>query len=203
VCFLRPLYYLKNLSTGCRGEVKDYVCARHKILSLYNREICEVCLGQTSKKSDLGNPTSIKCFGNRCDSPKCRDYIYVLRNGSAEKVQAYSCATYDCTKKTDKQGGLCFSHAVKIISEYQDNEDRDELTKEKITDNDIPRYPCLGMTKANTRLIKRNGVNSFFLKKNELTPFLLISLANTRCRNKTSTRLLKCHQHVSSPLSLL
>jgi hypothetical protein len=161
---LRPLYYLKNLSTGCKGEIKDYVCARHKILSLFNREICEIC---------LGNPTSDKCFGNRCDSPKCRDYIYVLRNGSAEKVQAYSCAAYDCKKKTDRQGGLCFSHAVKIICEYEYNEDRDELT-EKMTDNDIPRYPCLGMTKA-----------------------------NTRCRNKTATRLFKCHQHVSSPLSLL
>lgn len=159
---LRPLYYLENLSTGCKGEVREYVCARHKILSLYNREICEIC---------LGNPSSIKCFGNRCDSPKCRDYIYVLRNGTVEKVQAYSCFFVSCTKKTDRAGGLCFSHAVKIVS-GNDEPEGDE--KDGFIDLPIAKYTCLGTTKA-----------------------------NTRCRNKTSTRLFKCHQHISSPLSLL
>src|SRR5665647_1605005 len=108
---LRPLYYLENLSTGCRGPIKDYVCARHKILSLYNREVCENC---------LGNPSSKECFGNFCNSLKCRDYIYVLRDGEAKRVRAYPCISFECTKKTDKQGGLCFSHAVKMINIDED-----------------------------------------------------------------------------------
>ena len=158
---LHPLYYLQDFSTGCKGDTREYICARHKILSLYNREICEIC---------LENPSSVKCFGNRCDSLKCRDYLYVLRDGQAVRVLAYPCGIIECKKKTDKKGGLCFSHAVKIICD--ENEDCEESDKDSV--KDVPKYPCLGMTKN-----------------------------NTRCRNKTSSRLSKCHQHIFSPVSLL
>lgn len=157
---LRPLYYLQNLSTGCKGNTHDYLCARHRILSSYNTEICEIC---------LENPCSIKCFGNRCDALKCRDYLYVLRNGKAVKVLAYPCSVSECNKKTDEKGGLCFSHAVKIISDGNDSYLTEESQKEVAC-----KYPCLGMTKN-----------------------------NTRCRNKTSSRLSKCHQHIFTPFSLL
>ena len=170
---LRPLYYLQDFSTGCKGEVHDYVCAKHKYLSLYNRDICEVCLDK---------PSSIKCFGNRCDSLKCRDYIYVLRDGRAQKVLGYSCIFVECSKKTDKEKGLCFSHAVKMICENNDETKENESTNEGLEShkglnhepNELVKYPCLGMT--------RN---------------------NTRCKNKTGSRLSKCHQHIFSPVSLL
>lgn len=162
---LRPLYYLQDFSTGCKGEVHDYVCAKHKYLSLYNRDICELCLDK---------PSSIKCFGNRCDSLKCRDYLYVLRDGRAQKVRGYSCSSFDCNKKTDKEGGLCFSHAVKMICDENDNHEESDKESVKELSKDVPKYPCLGMTKN-----------------------------NTRCRNKTSSRLSKCHQHIFSPVSLL
>lgn len=96
---LRPLYYLQPLYSGCQGEINNFVCLRHS----ENSDLCQNC---------LQNPVSKYSFGDYCDSPKCRDYIIILRNGKAECVKAYSCSVSQCQGKTDRVNGLCYNHAV-------------------------------------------------------------------------------------------
>ena len=112
---IAPMYHLQEAGTGCKGQIKNYICARHKFLSIYNRDICDVC-----KK----NPSSANCFGNRCSSIICRDYTYILKNGKAEKVRAYPCNIQDCLKFTDVKGGMCFGHAVSAVYKEDNIESR-------------------------------------------------------------------------------
>ena len=126
---IRPMYYLQGVGTGCKGKVTNYLCARHRMLSVHNKDICEMCRQL---------PVSEKCFGNRCNSLTCRDYLYILRNGEAVKVKAYVCRYQDCFKSTDSPDGYCYNHAVSIaISE--------ELVEKS------QKYQCIAYTKKEKR----------------------------------------------------
>lgn len=132
---IRPMYYLQGVGIGCRGEISNYVCARHKLLSTYNREICEIC---------LKNPSSDICFGNRCNSLKCRDYMHLLRGGKAKKVKAYNCQIPLCQKFTDTPKGYCYQHALTYTTKNEIN-----LNK---------RYQCTANTQNGNRCtIKTNS----------------------------------------------
>ena len=126
---IRPMYYLKSVGYGCKGKISNYICERHKILSLYNKEICEKCLKL---------PSSNKCFGNRCNSFQCRDYLYVLRNGETVKVPAYQCRVESCIRLTDSSKGFCYIHAVAYSC--QD----DEVLE-------TPKYQCIALKKSGVR----------------------------------------------------
>ena len=126
---VRPMYYLQSVGTGCKGKVVNYLCARHKMLSVRNVELCEMC---------RSNPVSNKCFGDRCNTLSCRDYIYILRDGQAVKVPSYSCRFQDCFKPTDSPIGYCYNHAVaNAIAD--------------LPVMDPPKYQCIGITKKGER----------------------------------------------------
>ena len=148
---IRPMYYLNGKDVGCLGNILNHLCARHRIQSLYSAEICRKCLTK---------PSSNLCYGPRCNSMDCRDYMYVLRDGISVKVPAYKCNYPHCNKHTDALDGRCYLHALAMI----DNTEVKEVEK----------FQCVAYTQY-----------------------------GTRCSNKISNRIAKCHHHVSSPLNFL
>ena len=166
---IRPIYYLSPIGTGCKGHITNYLCAQHRCLSNSNKEICDNCLKA---------PSHSNCFENRCDSMKCRDYLYVLRNGRAEKVKGYPCAYNGCDKLSDADNGFCFRHAMNDLGTV-DYFNIDGKEKEE-TEEVVAKFRCIAMNKGKG--------------KNKET---------TRCSNMCSSRIGKCHVHMGCPANLI
>ncbi len=91
---LRPLMKLQPSGTGCSGKVKRGLCVYHRV----NKSICTSC-----NKYIVSSLT----FGPYCDSPKCRDYIWILCDGLAVKKYSFNCIIGTCSRKTDIKDGKC------------------------------------------------------------------------------------------------
>ncbi len=129
VICLRPFMKLHNLSFGCNGDVSMGLCIKHR----QQKEICIKC--KTNIVSDL-------TFGLYCNSPKCRDYIWVLLNGNAVKKYRFFCINASCNRETDILGGKCLicSRDEQIAAMTSD-----------VTDN----KQCIIMTKSGDRCKKK------------------------------------------------
>lgn len=148
---INPMYYLQSSGTGCLGQVSNYICARHKILSLYNKEICQKCLKY---------PSSSLCFDYRCNGLKCRDYMYVLQNGIAVKVRSYQCRYENCDKPTDSNDGYCYNHAI--------------LSSHKKEDVNIPKYNCTAITQSGKKCTIKTISRSSKCHHHVFSPITLI-----------------------------
>lgn len=149
---IRPMYYLQEIGTGCKGKIANYLCARHKMLSIRNKELCETC---------RSNPVSDKCFGNRCNALTCRDYLYILRDGHAVKVRAYICRFQDCFKPTDSPTGYCYHHAIV-----------EALTDHPVSDP--PKYQCIGITKKGERCTFKTSSRTMKCHQHSFSPVSLV-----------------------------
>lgn len=85
---LRPLKKGYSFKTGCDGQVADGICSHH----LMGDKMCVRC------KLNHVDP---RCYGKYCNSPSCRDYMWVLWNGEAVRKRKYQCSVSNCERKTD------------------------------------------------------------------------------------------------------
>ena len=120
---IRPMYYGNSIGEGCRGKVINYLCSRHRMHSK-GLELCDHC--------NLRH-VSQQCFGLRCNSMECRDYMYLLKDGKAVKVKCYNCCRSDCPNLTDKEGGKCYRHAI---------------YSQLVPEEELPSYRCICLTKS-------------------------------------------------------
>lgn len=125
---LIPIYHLQSLKTGCDGTINNFVCKQHKL----GEKLCEKCHDK---------PISENCYGELCDSEKCKDYMYILREGTAVKVKKYSCIVGSCKKGTDVYGGCCRIHAINIVKSIR-------------IEKHFKSYRCLGINKSGKRCSK-------------------------------------------------
>jgi hypothetical protein len=108
-------YYYDFCKSGCIGRVEKWTCLRHKMLSIYQADLCHKCLSE---------PVSKLCYGKYCDKLSSRDYVLLLRKGKAVRAKGYPCRIADCKNLSDYPKGYCHRHALECVKKFKKEPDK-------------------------------------------------------------------------------